>query len=135
MKNQAAPGARWVCSVNDVTIPKLPPPPPRHAQYRSSLVSASTWRTRPSAVTIVAAVRLSVVSPKRRPARPWPPPSVRPEMPTDGHEPEGTDSPRRVSARCMSINCTPAPTLALPFDTLTPPSFERSTTTPLPVVE
>ena len=39
-------------SVSEVTTPKLPPPPPRHAQYRSSFVLASTWRTRPSAVTI-----------------------------------------------------------------------------------
>ena len=30
--NHAAPGARWVFSVSAVTIPKLPPPPPRQAQ-------------------------------------------------------------------------------------------------------
>jgi hypothetical protein len=32
MKNQAAPVARWARNVSEVTIPKLPPPPPRQAQ-------------------------------------------------------------------------------------------------------
>src|SRR5918999_4583569 len=51
-KNQEAPRVRCVCRARLVTIPKLPPPPPRQAQKRSSLLSAVTWRTRPSAVTI-----------------------------------------------------------------------------------
>ena len=69
-KNQAAPGARWVCRVRLVTIPKLPPPPPRQAQNRSSLVSAPACRTRPSAVTIVSAadvVRGQAPAPAREP--------------------------------------------------------------------
>ena len=65
-KKYAARETRCVRSVSEVTTPKLPPPPPRHAQYRSSFVLASTWRTRPSAVTTRAATRLSLVSPKRR---------------------------------------------------------------------
>src|SRR5919108_607940 len=31
MLNHAAPRARWVLNVKLVTMPKLPPPPPRHA--------------------------------------------------------------------------------------------------------
>src|ERR1700719_3237627 len=30
-------------NVNCVAMPKLPPPPPRHAQYRSGLVVAFAW--------------------------------------------------------------------------------------------
>ena len=98
-------------------------------------MSASTWRICPSAVTMVADTRLSVVSPKRRPASPWPPPSVRPAMPTEGQEPDGVDRPRRVSVRCTSMSWAPGPTVALPFDTRTPLIRDRSTTTPLAIVE
>jgi len=56
-------------------------------------------------------------------------------MPTEGHEPEGTLRPRRVSARWTSISRAPAPIVARPFETLTPLSRERSTTTPSEVVE
>jgi hypothetical protein len=31
-KNQEAPRARWAWRVSEVTMPKLPPPPPRQAQ-------------------------------------------------------------------------------------------------------
>ncbi len=56
-------------------------------------------------------------------------------MPTDGHEPDGTVTPRLVSARCTSISCAPGPTVARPPATRTPRSFERSSTTPSPVLE
>ena len=32
MKNQEPPAARWAWNVSEVTMPKLPPPPPRQAQ-------------------------------------------------------------------------------------------------------
>ena len=51
---------------NRVTTPKLPPPP-RSAQNRSGLVSASARRSSPSAVTMSAASRLSIVRPCLRP--------------------------------------------------------------------
>ena len=55
--------AGWVRNVNEVTTPKLPPPPPRQAQNRSELVLALAVRSWPSAVTICSDGRLSQVSP------------------------------------------------------------------------
>ena len=78
---------------------------------------------------------LSVISPQRRPASPWPPPSARPATPTEGQEPPGTVRPRRASDEYMSISWAPGPSVARPFETRTPFMRERSTTTPLPVVE
>src|ERR1700722_12705946 len=51
-KNRTMSAAGWVPKVNEVTTPKLPPPPPRQAQKRSGLVLAGAVRTWPSAVTI-----------------------------------------------------------------------------------
>src|SRR5580704_10105156 len=51
-KNSTMPLAGWVRYVNEVTTPKLPPPPPRQAQNRSEFWLASQVRTCPSAVTI-----------------------------------------------------------------------------------
>ena len=82
-----------------VTMPKLPPPPPRQAQYRSGFVSASAVTSRPSAVTIRRDATLSHVSPKRRPARPMPPPSACPPIPTEGHDPAGIVAPAPASLR------------------------------------
>ena len=50
---------------NDVTTPKLPPPP-RIAQNRSGCWSALVVMTEPSARTISAEIRLSIVRPDRR---------------------------------------------------------------------
>ena len=47
---------------NDVTTPKLPPPP-RSAQKRSGLSFALALRNSPSAVTTSAEIRLSTVEP------------------------------------------------------------------------
>jgi hypothetical protein len=99
MKNHDALPTAWVLSWKPVTMPKLPPPPPRQAQYRSALVLASQRSSFPLAVTIRSAVTLSHVSPKRRPARPMPPPSAWPPIPTDGHEPAGIVAPARASRR------------------------------------
>src|SRR5881275_609655 len=67
-------------NVNEVTTPKLPPPP-RRAHNRSGCSAALTRSHLPSAVTSSAAVRLSHVSPNLRPMRPTPPPSVKPATP------------------------------------------------------
>jgi hypothetical protein len=89
------PGAATVSKVNEVTMPKLPPPPPLSAQRRSP---PSTVRCSPSAVTTWAAVSLSQVSPNLRAMTPSPPPRVSPPMPTVGHEPAGNARPASASA-------------------------------------
>ena len=94
-----APAGRSACSrySNDVTTPKLPPPP-RIAQNRSGLsVALARDAVLPSAVTTSAAIRLSMVSPSLRLSQPNPPPSVRPAMPG-----------RRVDAERQSRARTPA---------------------------
>ena len=40
-----------VCRLKEVLIPKLPPPPPRHAQNKSEFSVALSDRICPSAVT------------------------------------------------------------------------------------
>ena len=54
---------------------------------------------RPSAVTSSAAMRLSQVSPKRRPSRPMPPPSVRPPMPVSAATPAVVARPKACASR------------------------------------
>ena len=49
--NAVSCGAATVSKVNDVTMPKFPPPPPRNAQNRSGCADADTVRDMPSAVT------------------------------------------------------------------------------------
>src|SRR5271165_4688147 len=62
-KNSTISPAGRVVKVNEVTTPKLPPPPPRQAQYRSGLLPAFAVLTCPSAVTICKDVTLSLVRP------------------------------------------------------------------------
>src|ERR1700688_3945994 len=83
----AAEPTAWVAKVKAVTTPKLPPPPPRQAQYRSGLVAGSATTTLPSAVTIRGAGILSRVAPFSGAANPTPPPSASPATPTVGQEP------------------------------------------------
>ncbi len=83
---------------NDVTTPKLPPPPPRLAQKRSAFSDALHVRTRPDASTSVRPTMLSDVVPCRRELKPTPPPSASPAMPTVGHEPPGIVRPLLASA-------------------------------------
>lgn len=92
-------------------------------------------RTVPSAVTIVSERRLSQVRPSLREAKPTPPPSARPAMPTVGHEPAGIVTPCCASLAYTSSSRAPAPTLALPRarSKTTPSRRETSITTPLVV--
>src|ERR1700722_15571135 len=62
-KNRTISLAGWVENVNEVTTPKLPPPPPRQAQNRAGLLLALHVRSTPSAVTICKEVTLSLVRP------------------------------------------------------------------------
>ena len=91
--NSVTLGIGWTLNVNDVTMPKLPPPPPRLAQYRSLWLLGEHRRKDPSAVTIASEAMLSQVIPYARPKMPIPPPSARPAMPTVGHEPPGSSTP------------------------------------------
>ena len=77
---------------NRVATPKFPPPP-RIAQNRSGSFSASTRRSSPSAVTMSAASRSSIVRPCLRTRNPMPPPSVIPPIPTEPVSPNPVASP------------------------------------------
>ena len=96
---------------NDVTTPKLPPPP-RIAQKRSGSRSASVETTEPSARTTVAATRLSIVSPNARVRCPRPPPSVRPPTPVVEITPAGTAPP----CSCVAVSTWPSSRAALDAD-------------------
>ncbi len=87
----------WQRNVNDVTMPKLPPPP-RRAQSRSLWACSLASTNVPSASTTSAAIRLSTVSPKRRDKYPIPPPSVRPATPVDARKPDGVAMPNAMVA-------------------------------------
>lgn len=113
-KNVVQAGAGWVRIRNSVTTPNWALPPPRSAQNRSGSRRASTSRIRPSAVTIRAPVRLSLVSPYARLTTPMPPPSARPATPTVGHDPAGTVRRRAVSRSYTSMSFAPAPICAVP---------------------
>ena len=56
-------GNSWVASVRRVTTPRLPPPPPLMAQYKSGFVQAFTIKARPSAVTTSASSKLAAAVP------------------------------------------------------------------------
>src|SRR5580698_4530341 len=87
----------WVVNVIEVATPKLPPPPPRLAQYSALSWPGSQVCLTPSAVTMSMDRRSSQVSPYFRPTMPIPPPSVRPAMPTVGQDPPGTALPLAAS--------------------------------------
>src|SRR2546422_2397688 len=89
-------GCAW--KVNEVTTPKLPPPPPRSAQKRSGSWFALQVSRRPSATTTCAACKVSQVRPNLRPRTPTPPPMVRPATPTVAQEPAGSTRPCCASA-------------------------------------
>ncbi len=102
----------WSLNSNEVTTPKLPPPP-RSAQNRSGL-SLSLARTRlPSAVTTSAEMRLSMVSPNLRVVQPNPPPSVRPATPVVELMPSGVASACACASLSKSASVAPGWTLAV----------------------
>ncbi len=132
--NRAMGGTGCTPNVNDVTTPKLPPPPPRQAQNRSSLADADAVSSRPSAVTTSSDCTLSHVSPKLRPNTPTPPPNVSPAMPTVGHDPPGSTTPDCPRVLYTSINRAPAPTTAVARSWATVTVAIRVTSTTSPVL-
>src|SRR5580692_8793929 len=56
-------GAGTVLNWNQVAMPKFPPPPPRHAQYRSECDDGLAVSALPSAVMMFSEASLSQVSP------------------------------------------------------------------------
>ena len=92
---------------NDVTIPKLPPPP-RIAQKRSGFSSSLAVTISPCAVTTSAERRLSTVAPCFRISHPIPPPSVRPAIPVCVTIPPTVASPKSCVSRSSSPQRTPA---------------------------
>ena len=102
-----------VANVNDVTTPKFPPPPPRSAQNRSGCTFASHRTIWPLASTTVAPRSESLVRPNRRPVTPWPPPIVRPLIPTVAHVPLGIIRPPGARPAATSISRAPAPIVAV----------------------
>ena len=97
----------WSRSTNDVTIPKLPPPP-RRPQNRSGLLSALAVTSRPSAVTTSAEIRLSGVSPHLRSSQPLPLPSVSPAIPVVEKRPPVTARPNACVSASKSPQVAPA---------------------------
>lgn len=90
--NVATVAIAAVLNVYSVAMPKLPPPPPRLAQYRSAFSRGEQVRTRPSAVTSVRDRRLSLAVPSLRDRKPMPPPSW-PPIPTVAQLPAGIAAP------------------------------------------
>src|SRR3954469_17305304 len=123
--------AGWQRNENDVTTPKLPPPP-RIAQKSSGSRSASTATTEPSASTTVALTRLSIVSPYARVRWPIPPPSVRPPTPVVPMTPAGTAQPCSWVAASTWLSFAPPPTRTIRAlaSTSTVSIAERSRTSP-----
>ena len=62
-KNRARVRRLWVVNVIEVATPKLPPPPPRLAQYRSLWLPELEVTVLPSARTTSSDRRLSLVRP------------------------------------------------------------------------
>jgi hypothetical protein len=116
---------------NEVTTPKLPPPP-RSAQNSSGSSLAETRCSAPSAVTIVAPIRLSIVSPCLRVSQPKPPPRVRPATPVVELMPSGVARPCACASRSKSASRAPGPTCAVwsPASMRTARRPERSITRP-----
>jgi len=125
-----ASGAGTGRKTRDVTTPKLPQLAPRSAQNRSSSWCSSHMTTRPSARTISAPASESEVTPYVRPRIPSPPPSVRPDTPTDGQVPPGMVTPCSCSIPYTSPRLAPAPTVARSSKTVTVRMGVTSTSTP-----
>ena len=83
----------WTRNSNEVTTPKLPPPP-RRAQNKSPFSLALATRGFPSAITISNERTLSQVRPYFLTSQPTPPPSASPPMPVLDITPAGTANPK-----------------------------------------
>ena len=117
--------------MNDVTTPKLPPPP-RTAQNRSALSSALAVTKLPSARTMSTSRKLSMVRPHLRVRWPTPPPSPSPPRPVVEMMPPGTARPNVCVAWSTSPSRLPPPATAVRFAgfTHTPRIPDRSITRP-----
>src|SRR2546429_222933 len=73
-ENTVSAGAGTVLKVNEVTMPRLPPPPPRSVQNRSGSEEADASTSRASAVITLADTRESHVRPNFLVSTPIPPP-------------------------------------------------------------
>src|SRR5207302_1976742 len=91
---------------NEVTTPKLPPPP-RRPQNRSGFSSALAVKNSPSAVTMSAESRLSQLSPCLPIAQPSPPPRVSPAMPVVETTPPVVARPKACVSRLNSPQVRP----------------------------
>ncbi len=111
-------GMGWILNVNEVAIPKFPPPPPRDAHRRSASSSAfarTSFAPRsPSGSTVWSSSRLSHVAPRLRDSTLMPPPNVTPAIPTVASSPHGTACPVEARALTSSPWVTPVPTTAVP---------------------
>src|SRR6266436_2050066 len=96
----------WSWNSNDVTMPKLPPPP-RTPQKSSGFSSALARKQRPSATTTSTADTLSHARPCFRISHPWPPPSVSPATPVEETIPPVVASPWRSVAVSKSFHVSP----------------------------
>src|SRR5215211_5405906 len=94
-KNTSGPTG-WARNSNEVTTPKLPPPP-CSAQSKSALFSLLAVRSSPSAVTTSAEMRLSQLSPYLRRSQPMPPASVKPAIPVS------VTTPRYGQPECLRL--------------------------------
>ncbi len=102
----------WSLNSNEVTTPKLPPPP-RSAQKRSGLSVSLARTSLASAVTTSAEIRLSMVSPNLRVVQPKPPPSVRPATPVVELMPSGVASANACASLSKSASVAPGSTRAV----------------------
>src|SRR5262249_21509792 len=89
MPQSACGPCRFALNSNDVTAPKLPPPP-RKAQNRSGFSASLARRRSPSAVTMSTDPRLAQAYPNLREVQPKPPPMVKPATPV-GYDPAWND--------------------------------------------
>src|ERR1700758_4348308 len=96
--NTSALASGNTSSLNSVAMPKLPPPPPLHAQNRSGSEAALAVSTRDCASTMLTCCMLSQVRPWERASNPCPPPRIWPETPTVGQLPACSASPLAATA-------------------------------------
>ncbi len=115
----------WSWNSNDVTIPKLPPPP-RRPQKRSGFSCSLATTNSPSAVTTSHERRLSIVRPYFRIRWPMPPPRVSPAMPVWLTIPPVTASPNTwLSRSTWSLRQPPSTRMVCASGSTRVPVIER----------